>query len=193
MSKKKVTIGVPSNRSIRHETAKCLMDLVAGKGFDFHIVVASEGYTIAENRHYVAVRAVNNKSDYLFFVDDDMTFKTDYLEKMIAHKKDIIGGVYSSRMENSPRMVYKTDGTQLDLRKDELNEITQVIAKGTALMVIDMKVFSMPRPWFEFTYDSNGMCTEGEDWFFCKKASKHGFETWVDPNVEVGHVGEVIL
>lgn len=187
----KITIGVPTNRNIQSQTAECLMKLVARGGYDFHILVAEEGYTIAENRHYVAVQALNNASDYLFFVDDDMTFEPDYLDKMIAHKKDIIGGVYASRMENSPRLVYKTMDDVLDLREQPLEEVTQVIAKGTALMVIDMKVFAMPRPWFEFTYNENGMCTEGEDWFFCKKAGKHGFTTWVDPLVKVGHLGDI--
>ena len=60
-------------------------------------------------------------------------------------------------------------------------------------MVINTKVFSMPRPWFAFTYNENGMCIEGEDWFFCKKAAKHGFETWVDPTVKVGHLGDILL
>lgn len=188
----KVTIAVPTNRRVQAETTQCLLELVAKGGYDFHIVVASEGYTIAENRNYISVQAVNNKSDYLFFVDDDMTFDSDYLDIMIAHDKDIIGAVYSSRMEDSPRQVYRSMEDVVDLRTEKLTELTRVIAKGTALMVIKMKVFSMPRPWFEFTYNENGMCTEGEDWYFCKKAGDNGFETWVDPTVTVGHLGDVI-
>lgn len=189
----KITLGVPSNRLIKPQTASCLLKLVARGGYDFHIVVASEGYTIAENRTYIAVQALNAKSDYLFFVDDDMTFEDDYLDRLIAHDKDIIGGVYSSRMDNSPRLVYRSMEDVVNIRENPLTEITKVIAKGTALMLIKTKVFSMPRPWFNFTYNEQGMCTEGEDWFFCRKAGAHGFETWVDPTLKNGHLGDNIL
>lgn len=187
----KITIGVPSNRLIKPETAQSLLDLVTKGTHDFHIVVASEGYTIAENRTYIAVQAYNNGSDYLFFVDDDMKFNPNILDKLLAHDKDIIGGVYSSRKKDSPRLVYRSMEDVVDLNKEPLTELTQVIAKGTALMLINMRVFKgMARPWFEFTYDENGMCTEGEDWFFCRKARAHGFEVWVDPTIENKHIGD---
>lgn len=189
----KITVGVPSNRLVKPQTAECLLRLVARGGFDFHICVASEGYTIAENRTYIAVKALNNKSDYLFFVDDDMTFEEGYLDKLIAHDKDIIGGVYPSRTPDSPRLVYRSLEDVVDLRKEKLNEPTKVIAKGTALMLIKTKVFSMPRPWFEFTFNDIGMCTEGEDWFFCKKAAQYGYETWVDPTLKNSHLGDIII
>lgn len=188
----KVTIAVPTNRNIKPKTAQCLMNLIARGGHDFHIVCPSEGYTIAENRTYSAVKAINNGSEYLLFVDDDMTFTSDYLDKMIAHDKDIVGGVYSSRKDNSPLLVYRSMDDVVDLRTEPLTDLTKVIAKGTALMLIKTKVFSMPRPWFNFTYDEKGMCIEGEDWFFCKKAGEYGFETWVDPTVKNGHIGEYI-
>lgn len=188
----KITLGVPSNRLIKPKTAECLLKLVAYSKHDWHIVVASEGYTIAENRTYIAVKALNNGSEYLFFVDDDMTFGEDYLEKLLAHDKDIVGGAYPSRVDNSPRMVYKSMDDFVDINKTPLTELTKVIAKGTALMLIKTKVFSMPRPWFDFTYNELGMCTEGEDWYFCKKAGANGFETWVDPTLASGHLGDKI-
>lgn len=189
----KITIGVPSNRLIKPQTAECLLKLMARGGYEFHPICPSEGYTIAENRTYTAVKAVNNGSDYLFFVDDDMTFEPDYLDKLIAHDKDIVGGAYPSRMENSPRLVYRSMDDVVDVSKTPLTELTKVVAKGTALMLIKIKVFSMPRPWFHFTYNEQGMCTEGEDWFFCRKAGEHGFETWVDPTLKNGHLGDVTL
>lgn len=189
----KITIAVPSNRNIQPQTAECVLKLIARGGHDFHCICPSEGYTIAENRTYSAVQAVNNGSKYLFFVDDDMTFEEDYLDKLLAHDKDIVGGVYSSRMEDSPRLVYRSMDDVVDLRTTELTELTKVIAKGTALMLIKTKVFSMPRPWFHFSYNELGMCSEGEDWFFCKKAGEYGFETWVDPTLKNGHLGDIIL
>ena len=82
----KITLAVPSNRGINAQTMQCLLELVAHGGYDFHILVASEGYTIAENRNYIAVQAVNNESDYVLMVDDDMTFEPTILDDLIANQ-----------------------------------------------------------------------------------------------------------
>ena len=60
----KITLAIPTNRLIKPQTAECLMRLVARGGYDFHIVVASEGYTIAENRTYLAVQGVEPVAEF---------------------------------------------------------------------------------------------------------------------------------
>ncbi len=192
-----ITLAIPTNRGVMPQTLECCLKLIAKSKHDWHIICPSEGYTVAENRNYTAVQAVRNGSDYLFFVDDDMVFEPDYVDKMIAHDKDIVGGVYASRMEDSPLLVYdinKPLEEPYDLRKDKVDKLTQVHAKGTALMLIKTRIFKkIPQPWFEFTYHKNGMVKEGEDWSFCKKARKYGFEVWADPNIKTGHLGEKIF
>lgn len=190
----KITLAIPTNRGVNPLTLQSCLDLIAKSKHEFVSLCPSEGYTIAENRNYIAIQALRNGSDYLFFVDDDMIFYPDYVDRMIAHDKDIIGGVYSSRMDNSPLLVYdvkRSIDEPYDLRKDKIEELTKVHAKGTALMLIKTTVFkSMPQPWFEFTYFDNGKCKEGEDWNFCKKAIENGFEVWADPTVRTGHIGD---
>jgi len=52
----KVTIAVPTNRGFQPKTFECLLKMIAySKDIDWHIIVSSEGYTIAENRNYIAV------------------------------------------------------------------------------------------------------------------------------------------
>lgn len=190
----RIMLAIPTNRGINPLTIESCLKLIAKSKYDFEVICPSEGYTIAENRNYTAVQAVNGGFDYLFFVDDDMIFDTDYVDRMVEHDKDIVGGVYASRMDNSPLLVYSVDNTvekPLDLREDRVDHLTQVHAKGTALMLIKTEVFKkIPQPWFEFTYFINGKCKEGEDWGFCKKAIKYGFSVWADPTVKTGHIGE---
>lgn len=194
---KKVTIAVPSNRLTRPKTAECLMKLVARGGYDFHILVASEGYTIAENRNWIAVQACNNKSEYLFMIDDDMTFEPDLLDNLIAVDKDILGVAYHPRSETGKITKYldETHAVKLEENDDpKYKQPFKCYATGTGIILIKCSVFlRLARPWFEFEWHDNGACKTGEDWMFCIKAGKSGIETWCDPTLKVGHLGEVIL
>ena len=88
----KVTLAVCTNRGVKPKTVGALLSLVNhSKEIDFHILVAERGYTIGENRNYCVVQAQKNGSDYLFFIDDDMTFEKDCLVRLLAHNKDVVG------------------------------------------------------------------------------------------------------
>lgn len=201
----KVTIAVPTNRGVQPKTFQCLLDLVAHGGYEFHILVVSEGYTTAENRNYIAVQAANNKSDYLLMVDDDMTFPPDTLNKLIENKKDICGVAYHSRGSTDKikivpdiMAIAEVDkGKYINLETEtdpKYKDVFECYATGTGIILIKCEVFyKLPRPWFEFTYFPNGKCQEGEDWNFCFKAKKHGYRIYTDPTIKVGHLGEVIF
>ena len=81
----RITLAVCTNRGIRPKTAQCLLELVANSKHDFHILVAENGYTIAENRNFCVVQAQKNKSDYLLFIDDDMTLNGEIPERPGIH------------------------------------------------------------------------------------------------------------
>jgi len=109
----KITLGIPCNRVLKPDTMQSLLELIAKGGYDFHFVIATQGYTIAENRTVIAVGALRNKSDYLLFIDDDMTFPPDTLDRLIKRDKDIIGIPYYSRVLPRKSVVVLEDGTEL--------------------------------------------------------------------------------
>ena len=190
----KITIGIPTNRGLRPKMAQSILDLVAHGGYEFHIVIAEEGYTIAENRNYLAVKALNNKSDYLLFIDDDMVFPPDMLDKLIENKKDIIGISYHPRTDMGDRLKFldETHHINLETNKDpKYKDTFECHATGTGIVLIKCEVFKkMNRPWFQFEYYDTGQCKLGEDWYFCREAKKAGFTIWTDPKIKVNHIGE---
>jgi GT2 family glycosyltransferase len=200
-----VTIACPTNRGIQPKTFQCLMELVAHGGYNFHIVVASEGYTIAENRNYIAVQALNNKSDYLLMIDDDMVFPPDTLDKLISNKKDICGVAYHSRGSSYKIKIVPGEimaiaepvkGKYINLETEtdpKYKDVFECYATGTGIILIKCDVFyKIKRPWFEFSFHETGQCKEGEDWNFCFKAKDKGFKIYTDPTIKVGHIGEII-
>lgn len=202
----KITIACPTNRGIQPKTFQCLMDLVAFGSYDFHIIVPEEGYTIAENRNYSVVQALNNLSDYILFIDDDMTFPANIIDKLINHQKDIVGVAYHSRGSSDKikivpesimaiAEVSKKKYINLTTETDpKYKELFECYATGTGIILIKCDVFKkIKRPWFEFTWHETGQCKDGEDWNFCYRAIEAGYKIYTDPKISVGHIGEFIF
>lgn len=191
-----ISVACPTNRGIQPKTLDCFLRLIAHSNHDFNIVVAEEGYTIAENRNYIAVQALNNKSDYLLMIDDDMTFEPNVLEKLIANDKEICGVAYHPRCEMGHIIKYLDETHCINLENNtdpKYKDVFECHATGTGIILIKCEIFyKIPRPWFMFEYYETGQCKLGEDWYFCEKAKQYGIKTYADPTLKVGHLGEKI-
>jgi len=197
----KITIAVPSNRGLIPATFQCLLELIAQSNkYNLHIIVPEHGYTIAENRNYIAAQACQNKSDYLLMIDDDMTFPPNMLDKLIKNDKDICGLAFHSRGGTATgeimaiAEVTEKKFINLDTETDpKYKDVFECHAVGTGIILIKTEIFhKIPSPWFEFTYKESGQCENGEDWNFCFKAKRNNYKIWTDPTIEVGHIGEKI-
>lgn len=185
----KIAIGVPTNRLIRPKTAESLMRLVAYSKYDYKIIISTRGYNTSENRNYIAVQAVKNNCDYLFFVDDDMILPPDTLDKLLAHKKNIVGGLYRTKYEKQEPVVEYLDNK----RPKGLFECGAI---GTGCLLIKCDVFKkIPQKykntqgWFNYIWNDNGSVKMSHDWLFCHNARECGFEVWADNNLKIGHIG----
>ena len=193
----KITIGVPVYGGIQPKTMQCLMELVNESKHDIHIVIAEDGYTIAENRSYITVKALNNRSDYLLMIDADMTFKPTILDDLMSNDKDICGVAYHPRCDTGKIIKYMDEVTSVAIEESDdpkYKDTFECHATGTGIILIKCDVFrKIPQPWFMFEYYDNGMCKLGEDWYFCEKAKKYNIKTYTDPKPSVGHLGEQII
>lgn len=184
----KILIGSLTNRGFRAKTVESLMNLHIPYEKVFY--VATQGYHIAENRNWLAFKAINEECDYLFMVDDDMVFPPCTLTRMVGHQKDIVGVVAKSRTGEN---VIQIDGK---VPKDEEipKELFECDALGTGVILIKTDILkTIPYPFFSFKSDINGVTVQGEDWSFCKKVKDKGYKIFCDPTIQVGHIGEQIF
>lgn len=192
----KVTIGMPVYGGVQPKTFDCFLNLVAKSEHEIHVVIAEEGYTIAENRNYITIQALNNKSDYLMMIDADMTFEPTILDDLMENKKDICGVAYHPRCDTGKIIKYMDEVTSVAIEASDdpkYKDTFECWATGTGIILIKCSVFhKIPQPWFAFEYHDNGMCKLGEDWYFCEKAKKHDIKTYTDPKPKIGHLGEKI-
>ena len=197
--KPKICIGVPTNRLIKPKTVLSLLNIIDKSKYDYHFLIASEGYTISENRTYIVTQAIKNKCTHLLFVDDDMIFPENTIDQLISHGKEIVGTVAHSRALPPMPVVEFLNEDEVSVADRLLGkwnipkELFEVKAVGGGVLFIDLKVFeTLGKPWFSTETWEFGMTKMGEDSWFCQKAREAGFKIWCDPTLTIGHIGDYI-
>lgn len=156
------------------------MKLVKGTGYK--TIVGTEGFNTAENRTWLAVKAIREGATHLFFVDDDMIYEEDTLERLLEHDKDIVGAAYANR---------RGDGDVVGEISESEGVLKEVSALGGGCVLIKKEVFEkLSQPWFWYEINDAGAVTMSHDWWFCKKAKEEGFEIWLDPTIRPKHIAK---
>lgn len=161
----------------------------------------SSGANITNARNEIVERALKLPNlDWLWWIDTDMVFPPDTLERLIetAHpeKRPIVGGLCFS-LQNGNRArptIYQIRadgrvGVQWDYPP---NTLVEVDATGTGCLLVHRSVFEAMAgkhnaafPWF--MESALGDLPIGEDITFCLRARTLGFPIFVDTRVKVGH------
>jgi len=189
----KVCVGVITGDFIRAKTVQTLISLAKASQYVGKIII-QQGPYIHLNRDTVVSIVQKGDSSHLFFVDNDVCFSPETLDRLVARNKDIIAAPYNRRTLPPESMVkMMVDGEIVSGNISELpKEPFKCYALGTGCMLIKMEVFEkIKRPWFFYgRYDEEEM---GEDIWFCKKAHEAGYDVWADPTCQIGHLGEYIF
>jgi cellulose synthase/poly-beta-1,6-N-acetylglucosamine synthase-like glycosyltransferase len=198
----RVGICIPSRGDMMIGTA---FDLATMCGYDSRFregdqaIYTVNGTLIFDQRNKLAQAALDDNCDYVLWVDADMRFPKNTLERLLAHDKDIVGVNATTRAvpvkptaKNLTIDYEKKENHWLPVDSKGKTGIEQVTAIGCGVMLVKRKVFEQtPKPWFYF-YELPGGKTLGEDVHFCVAAHDAGFETWVDHGLsqEIGHIGQ---
>lgn len=183
----KICLGITSTGTIKAKTTLSLIE--TAKRHDLFSVL-QYGNCIDNNREKIIELAIKNLCSHLFFVDSDMSFPGDTLERLLEQDKDVIGAPYNYRFLPLTTTV-KFLGENKELVKKEMpKETFEVYAVGMGCTLIKMSILEkLNKPYFlikrsmadiEFT----------EDVYFCEKAREAGFSIWCDPKIKVEHWGD---
>lgn len=196
----RVAICIPARGQMEVTTAFDLTMMAAymagKKNIDLN-VYTSQGTLIFDQRNSLVRTAVEEKCDYILFIDADMRFPKTTLERLLAHKKDIIGVNATTRMmppkPTAKNIQINEDGSVdwLEIFSNKEKGIGKVDAIGCGVMLIKTSCLkNIPQPYFYFEQLLKGKLL-GEDIYFCIKAKDAGIDTWVDHDLsmEIGHVG----
>lgn len=200
MDTKKIFIGIPTNRGLQPQMVLSLLNMVKYTKHELVFVMATQGYTISENRNYLVIQALKNKCSHILMIDDDMTFPDNTLDQLLSNEKEIVGVVAHSRALPLMPVVEFFD-QHLVSEADRLlgrwnipEELFECKAVGGGVLLIDLKVFdTLPKPYFSTEVLDTGFTKTGEDSWFCYRAGENGFKIWCDPTLKIGHIGNYIF
>ena len=168
---------------------QCLLELEVENPL---YIVATEGYTISENRAYILNQARKANCTHLLFIDDDMVFPKDTLTRLMSHKEAVVGLPYHSRtLENKAYNIIDEEGKAVTELPEELFKVQHV---GTGVMLIDLSIIpDLKMPYFFMETHETGFTLTGEDAWFCLQVRKAGHSVWCDPNIkDIKHLGDYI-
>lgn len=194
---KKILIAVPCMDMVSARFASSLATLKKGVGDC--IVSFIIGSLVYDSRNRLAEYAVRIDADYILWLDSDMTFPPDVLERMMKVMDenkdiDILTGLYFRRSTPFTPVAFdvlETDekGELVFENMDDVPDGIREVAGcgfGCVLMKTDclFDIAGKEGPvWF------SPLANVGEDCAFCMRARKYGYKIYLDPSIEFGHMG----
>jgi len=184
----KIGICIPTNRQVRPLTVLSLLEMVADSSFKLEIILATGGVSISEHRSFGALIAQKKECDYILFVDDDMVFPHDTLNRLLKVNKDVVGVAANQKV-----LPLKTT-VELRFDKEMPSKPFRAKSVGTGIILIKMDVFDrIKKPWFYTEFDLNGRMKMGQDIWFCRRIEDQYIEIWCDPTISVKHIGDYLF
>lgn len=151
--------------------------------------MAPLGIYIADLRNKAVKAAQTAGASHLLFLDSDMRFPEDTLDRLLQHNLDIVAANYVQRTM-SEWCVARVGGVPVQSQGKTGLELVQTT--GCGVMLVAMSVFAdLDPPWFATPVD--GQTFYGEDVYFCEKARRHGYTVFIDHDLsqDVRHQGMV--
>ena len=159
------------------------------------LLFTSHGTLIASQRMELARQALEEKADYLLWLDSDMRFPRETIGHLILRDKPIVAANYAPRrMPVKPVAMMDNDGEIGRVYTAPDSEGLQPVDYiGMGVMMVKREVFEkVEAPWFAIPYSTIGNHYIGEDVFFCRKAREAGFKIISDPSIKLGHIGQFV-
>lgn len=194
--------GYPENRIVNVDRAEIMIATMHRPGdtewisSNFHVpggknyitcaLECPSGELIGEYRNRLVLDALGLGCEHLFFVDDDLLVESDALQKLYAHKLDIVGGWYTKKdpVPESATLIKTEDGKScIPVPKDAtgLVDVDWVLTGG--LTLINMQVFkAIQYPWYNTSYQAT------EDTYFSARLREAGIKQWLDTSIKAIHV-----
>jgi len=159
---------------------------------------------IYDARNTLGQLAVSNKAEYIFWLDSDMVFESDLLERMFKAigDKDFISALYFKRRPPYEPCIFKVAGfkqgegnevipiaeTYTDYKKDSVFEI-EACGFGCVLMKTSMFLQIQETQGLPFS----PVLGFGEDISFCIKAQEAGFKMYCDSSIKCDHTAHILV
>lgn len=191
MKDKKVLIAVATPGHIKTECIRSLFNLFNAPPCMVEFYITS-GVYVDSQRNMAAERALEGGFDYVLFIDNDMIFPSNLLERLINSNKDVVSTNYVIKVEPAiPMAMY--DNRE---RVKHIGEgLEKVYAAPTGTMLIKADVLNKlgKNPFSRFQ-DEITKDQFGEDVAFCERCKRNNIDVFIhwELTKQIGHVGDKV-
>lgn len=148
------------------------------------VFAVSLGTYLQNLRTSLVKQAVLSGATHILFIDSDMRFPNDTVERLLKHNKDIVGANCRQRTQNE----WTARKDDKFISSDNKTGLEEVDTLGFGVTLIKLDVFG-EQPWFAMPFHEEKFI--GEDVFFSHYAKEKGFKIWIDHDLsqEIKHTG----
>lgn len=193
-----VYVGIPMYGGAHGLFVRSLLSLqsyLTIKGHNIVFDIVADGSILTKVRNGIVKRFIDNGSDVLLFLDSDMCFEPQTIEKLINAPFDI--SVANYRAKNNV-IKYMAESSS--------DEWAKTSRAGTGVMAIKRHTIDvMVNKYSKLVYSDNGILTpclfdfilkdgqyHGEDYTFCERAESASMKIYVLTDCFIGHIGTTV-
>lgn len=140
----------------------------------------------------------HDDSDYLLFLDADMTHPPDLAHRLVRHDVDVVTGRYVMRKPPFFTVAMRKVGAEateyqaIEKLEASVHGLLKVDAAGAGALLISRRCLEAIRArvgddWFRYQDGPEGKRSRSEDMWFYEQARAAGFQPWLDADLRCGH------
>jgi hypothetical protein len=215
---KKLFVAMPVYRVMDVYTAQALIKLTAEQltkqEFGLSMKMHVGECPIGRARNDLTHEFLQSDCTDILFIDSDIVFSYEQVNKILNHEEDIVGGFYCKKQEGK---VSPVCNVLSEVEQPNEKGLLRVKYMGTGFLKVSRKVFEVmiqelgkdlaytdDRDGKTIKYDFWRMgvakdCVTGikrwlsEDWQFCQFAIECGFPVYADASILLNHSGSAIF
>jgi hypothetical protein len=213
---RKILICCPSNDGKNdNATTRSLFNIAlecAVRGWQADLVFRLHDSVISRARNMLFSMFYFGDWSDMLFIDADIGCQPGSFSRLMDHPVELVGAAYPPRAKDMPFVVKPLPHGMLSFDQEQKTGLMEVEAVPTGFMRITracaIKMVNgygdkyyldstapegMPKCFNVFDFVHDGTCYWSEDYTFCRRFRDIGGKVWVDPFLEMTHVGSMVL
>ncbi len=209
----RVFVGLPVYGGYDPNFVECLVRFVKHEPevAGYRVATMKGDSLVSRARNRLAKQFLESDATHLLFLDTDLIFSAEQIERLVSHDLPITAGLYPKKQD---QLAWVCNTLPEYGDKDAATGLQRILYAGTGCLLIKREVFEAIAALFpEIRYDGDAGEPEGpywdffrvgvcavenrrrylsEDWYFCEMARQAGFKVFADTQVVLKHVGMAI-
>lgn len=196
----RILVAVPCMDTVYTEFMRSLIEM---RTFCETKIEIQKSSLIYDSRNLLSQKAVEGGYDRLLWLDSDMVFEPDLMERLSAdldEGREVVAGLFFKRKNPIhpvlySEMGYTQDESSLTPFVNVIKEIPEGVfeVKGTGFGAVMMNTDVVKRVYQRFGAPFTPQPGFGEDLSFCIRCEALGIPIHCDPDVKVGHIAQTIV